>query len=688
MGLGVPSSISQSPNLFWRVGFLLGVIRNCFFINLPKFSFRIIFSEGSVSSLRVPWFLCDSALRGLIIKQEDNVKVKVGVKVWTDSRVFSRTLHSIQFLLVYLGLSEGPVFPAAMISAPPLRWVLLFLFPTLSHQTSGTFSVEVQSPVSGFLGSSVSLHCALVNNLDARNLEVSWYRPKMSNTPILSYKNTEIQKSPLDVQYQGRVFLLGELERGDVSLKLENLTLADRGDYVCHVSSDNWYDKATVSLTVRVMGSTPVLSLTGAEGGQINVSCQSHGWVPEPSVTWTDKDGRDLKHLSKDKFTNSSEGVVDVSSWLIVSPSESEWISCSVGLSDQERKEGRIMLHAPPGVTESWNGYVIVILVLLLLLLLCAAGTAVYCVLRKKGRIFSKRKGTENTEGTPSEMEPLKDQNDAPPRTLNSVVVVDIEQTSEQRAKTPPTPSPDLNQQKSSEQQTPEAVKENPQVTEPREEDSGSSSFSSPGFSTAGSTTDTPNITAPTSQYKPAAPMSEMEPSASTSNPTPTTTTSNPTFTVTSSNPTPASTPSNPTPASTPSNPTPASTTSNPTPASTPLNPTPASTPLNPTPAATPSNPTPATKNSNPTPASTPLNPTPAATPLNPTPASTPSNPTPAATPSNPTPATKNSNPTPASTPFKSHTCCHPLKSHTCSHPPQIPHLLQRTQIPHLPPPP
>ncbi|XP_053533706.1 butyrophilin subfamily 2 member A2 [Ictalurus punctatus] len=408
-----------------------------------------------------------------------------------------------------------------MIPAPPLRWVLLILFPTLSHQTSGTFSVKVQSPASGFLGSSVSLHCALVNNMDARNLEVSWYHPKMQNTPILSYKNTQIQ-SPVDVQYQRRVFLLGELEKGDVSLKLENLTLADRGEYVCHVSSDNWYDKATVSLTVRVVGSTPVLSLTGAGGGQINVSCQSHGWLPEPSITWTDKEGRDLKHLSKDKFSNSSEGVVDVSSWLIVSPSESEWISCSVGLSDQERKEGRIMLFVPAGVTESWSGYFIVIpilLLLLLLLLLCAAGITVY---RKKGLIFSKRKGTEYTEGTPSETAPLsnicmesQDQNDAPSIIPHSVVV-DIDQPSEQREKTPPAPCPDLNQQKSSEQQNPEEVKETPHVAESREEDPGSCS-SSPGFSTAGSTTDKPNFTPTTSNPTPAATISESATVSTTS---------------------------------------------------------------------------------------------------------------------------------------------------------------------------
>ncbi|XP_053533707.1 butyrophilin subfamily 2 member A2 isoform X1 [Ictalurus punctatus] len=293
-----------------------------------------------------------------------------------------------------------------LLTAPPLRWVLLILFPTLSHQTSGTFSVKVQSPASGFLGSSVSLHCALVNNMDARNLEVSWYRPKMQNTPILSYKNTQIQ-SPVDVQYQRRVFLLGELEKGDVSLKLENLTLADRGEYVCHVSSDNWYDKATVSLTVRVVGSTPVLSLTGAGGGQINVSCQSHGWLPEPSITWTDKEGKDLKHLSKDKFSNSSEGVVDVSSWLIVSPSESEWISCSVGLSDQERKEGRIMLFVP---AESWK--VSFFVTLILLLLVSITGSAA-CLVRcgkvriRRIRATGNKLRTRGTSGTAAERKPL-----------------------------------------------------------------------------------------------------------------------------------------------------------------------------------------------------------------------------------------------------------------------------------------
>ncbi|KAM9449755.1 butyrophilin subfamily 1 member A1-like [Clarias gariepinus] len=308
--------------------------------------------------------------------------------------------------------------------------------------------------------------------MDVRPLEVRWYRPNMYDTPILLYENKQIQKSPVDVQYQGRVFLLGDLKKGDVSVKLENLTLADRGDYTCHVSTDMWYDKATVTLRLRVVGSTPVLSIHEAGGGKVNVSCQSHGWVPEPSITWTHKDGRDLKHLSNDKFTNNSVGTVDVSSWLIVSPSESEWISCSVGLSDQERKEDRIMLHVPARDTESLTGYIIIIIPVLLVL--CVVGIAVYCVLRKKGLILSRRKGTESTgAGTQSETEPLnkirvenQDQTDAPstetevkspsedknqgeqPKTTDKTTPTDTNQRPETEETLRPTPD----QQNSSEQ--------------------------------------------------------------------------------------------------------------------------------------------------------------------------------------------------------------------------------------------
>ncbi|KAI4901003.1 hypothetical protein NFI96_032662, partial [Prochilodus magdalenae] len=71
----------------------------------------------------------------------------------------------------------------------------------------------------------------------------------------------KIQEDPTDPRYRGRVSLSGALKKGDVSLKLENLTLADKGDYVCRVEkAEEWFDEATVSLQVKSEWHSKMLS--------------------------------------------------------------------------------------------------------------------------------------------------------------------------------------------------------------------------------------------------------------------------------------------------------------------------------------------------------------------------------------------------------------------------------------------
>ncbi|XP_076875993.1 butyrophilin subfamily 2 member A1-like [Brachyhypopomus gauderio] len=291
------------------------------------------------------------------------------------------------------------VFSNVMISATLLRWVWMFLLPTLCASFESFSVVVPQDPVTGLLGASVSLPCTLSKNIDTTPLEVRWYHPEMFDTPVLLYKNRQILESDADQQYWGRVSLLGGLEKGNVTLKLENLTLADRGDYICHVSSDSWYDKNKVSLQIKAVGSIPVLTVAKAEGDQLNITCHTHGWFPEPSVFWTDSDKKDLKHLSKVRFTTDSQGLVNVWSWLIIPPSESEWLSCSVGLSasNQERRESRVLPNISADA-ESVNGPIIVSFIALLLL--CVTGFTVYCVLHQKGLIGTKQKRTQGTEET------------------------------------------------------------------------------------------------------------------------------------------------------------------------------------------------------------------------------------------------------------------------------------------------
>ncbi|KAL7855636.1 hypothetical protein AOLI_G00192400 [Acnodon oligacanthus] len=356
------------------------------------------------------------------------------------------------------------------------RWVWLFLLLTLSHTSSASFSVEVpKAPVSGLYGDSVSLPCTVSNNTDVRQFEVHWYRPTMYSTPVLSYKSGQIVET--SAKHLGRVSLLGALEKGDVSLKLDNLTIADEGLYMCQVSTDSWYDRNSVSLKIRVVGSTPILSVAHAEEGKVNVSCLSRGWLPKPSLNWRDGTGRDLKHLSKDKFTNDSEGLMSVSSWLLVSSSDSGWLSCSVALSasNQEMRESRVVPHTPT-VADSWKEAFIVVLLILLLFIL---GFGVYFILNRKGFICFKKQKKEDAED--SEIQPLnssaeKQQHEAPTAdtphqsVLKDVsVAVDDHQVPETKvdgaltAKTDPVNPPHVDENHQ-EQNKPQAVITDPQT--------------------------------------------------------------------------------------------------------------------------------------------------------------------------------------------------------------------------------
>ncbi|XP_030644055.1 selection and upkeep of intraepithelial T-cells protein 1 isoform X2 [Chanos chanos] len=223
----------------------------------------------------------------------------------------------------------------------------LFLSAPFCHATAPeTFSVQVpDGPFSAKLGSSVVFPCSLSPSFSAVELEVRWYRPNKFNTPVLFYKDLKIQESPVDPQCSDRVSLIGRLEEGNVSLKLENITLSDRGDYECHISSGVWYDKGTTSLTV-----------------------------------------------------NDSDDLVRVSSWLLFSPSESEWISCSVSLSDQEEREGRAMPVRTKMSTASktpWRAFVVMLVISLLSL-------SVVCIL-----LFILYKRTHHQKSAAAPWEPV-----------------------------------------------------------------------------------------------------------------------------------------------------------------------------------------------------------------------------------------------------------------------------------------
>ncbi|XP_074555429.1 butyrophilin subfamily 2 member A2-like [Halichoeres trimaculatus] len=250
---------------------------------------------------------------------------------------------------------------------------------------SDSFVVSARSPVSVPLGHMTTLPCWLNPPQSAESLDVRWSRKNDFESPVLLYRAKQFEDASQDESYKGRVSFglkdaaSGGLKAGDVSLKLVNVTLRDAGDYLCHVSSEKHYDSASVSLIVTKIGSSPLLTAEWKEDNMVNVSCESQGWYPEPSLQWSDP--KQALSAKNTKYSNDSSGLLSVRSWILVSSSLE--VSCSISLSGGERKESRVRLGKPPEAGSGSSNAGWVLFGLLLTAAVVALGVFYY---RKKGK--------------------------------------------------------------------------------------------------------------------------------------------------------------------------------------------------------------------------------------------------------------------------------------------------------------
>ncbi|XP_036407728.1 butyrophilin subfamily 1 member A1-like [Megalops cyprinoides] len=263
------------------------------------------------------------------------------------------------------------------------------------------------------LGSAVTLPCWLTPPVSAEPLEVRWYQPQRFQSPVLLYREQQIQEALQDPQYKGRVSLgslgpeAGGLKGGDVSLRLENVTMADASEFVCYVSSDRQREQGSVHLVVTVMGTPPVLTVHLVDGGIANVSCVSSGWHPQPNLVWLDSQGGSGLTSNDVLYSHDGQGLVSVFSWILTSASASEWLSCTVSLPKGEERECRVALlttsSLPIPVSDNQSGSWKAAFITILILLLTVIGVIITRLFIKK-----RRRGREQFTVLPkSEQQPL-----------------------------------------------------------------------------------------------------------------------------------------------------------------------------------------------------------------------------------------------------------------------------------------
>ncbi|XP_026107930.1 butyrophilin subfamily 1 member A1-like [Carassius auratus] len=229
--------------------------------------------------------------------------------------------------------------------------ITILLLMNLFIETSVSLTVLVPGdPVVGHVGSAVILPCWISPPENAEALEIRWYRHDQFNNTVLLYNHGKIQ----DVQeesYRNRSSLTlrsdqsGGLNEGDVSLRLEKLTLQDEGSFHCYVSGESAYGKEEVLLKIKGFGSTPVLVPKLLDDGRVNISCKSSGWYPEPNIKWTSVDGRVLRPGGS-SHSRGTDKMFSVHSWMAISHSDAHLVSCSISLRTGELQESRIDVQA------------------------------------------------------------------------------------------------------------------------------------------------------------------------------------------------------------------------------------------------------------------------------------------------------------------------------------------------------
>uniref|UniRef100_A0A673WRY2 Butyrophilin subfamily 1 member A1-like n=1 Tax=Salmo trutta TaxID=8032 RepID=A0A673WRY2_SALTR len=151
------------------------------------------------------------------------------------------------------------------------------------------------------------------------------------------------------------------------------------------------------------MGSPPLLSAVRTDADSVNVSCVSHGWKPRPRLQWSD--GRQTLKPEKLDYSSGAHGLVSAHSWVLSSPSNAPWVSCSLVLSEGEELEGRVDLRNLAAVPETSSGLQTAVIILSLLLLLSVVFNGV--LYKKRGN-----KSTRVPEGGTVDIETMRQAED------------------------------------------------------------------------------------------------------------------------------------------------------------------------------------------------------------------------------------------------------------------------------------
>ncbi|XP_051780340.1 butyrophilin-like protein 2 [Erpetoichthys calabaricus] len=171
--------------------------------------------------------------------------------------------------------------------------------------------VTVNHTVVAELFQDVVLPCAFTGSVDLLTAVIYWIRiDSLKNITILAFENGTRQHGKEDSAYQSRTKPMFDITVGDASLFLNNVTLADRGSYMCQVGDVRKinYSEGCINLTVTASSK----SLYVESGWNDYLTIISHSWFPAPVVEWVGNKGEDVTNKSVTDVLPEKDGLLSI----------------------------------------------------------------------------------------------------------------------------------------------------------------------------------------------------------------------------------------------------------------------------------------------------------------------------------------------------------------------------------------
>ncbi|XP_067901707.1 butyrophilin-like protein 8 [Heterodontus francisci] len=181
--------------------------------------------------------------------------------------------------------------------------------------TDGDFKVKcAEEQMTVKIGEDLVVHCHYYSADEAGTIAFSWMKMD-SNGIIYIYTMNQSSLGEQDPSYRDRAEVFdSEIPKGNVSLRLKNVTLSDSGIYRLSVASQSQSNETKVVLEVRAVGKQPVIRSYVTDQGFSMLVCESSGWYPEPTVTWENGLGMQLTKYARTETINDTGGIIHLRS--------------------------------------------------------------------------------------------------------------------------------------------------------------------------------------------------------------------------------------------------------------------------------------------------------------------------------------------------------------------------------------